>query len=179
MPRAAPLRSNCRKRNIPYRIYGGLSPSIQRKEIKDLIAYFRLVANPADDESLKRVVNYPARGIGKTTLDRGDSWPAAQRTICSLWDVLTDEPFRQPSDLKGSQLGPSSRISCHDDWRGLPASSLDNVKPPLTYRPPHCPAALACLCARFTKTKPPKGSRGMKTYKRSSLAGRALKEDSR
>ena len=86
-----------RKRNIPYRIYGGLS-FYQRKEIKDLIAYFRLVANPADDESLKRVVNYPARGIGKTTLDR--MTVASAHHDCSLWDVLR-EPFRQPSDLKG------------------------------------------------------------------------------
>ena len=86
-----------RKRNIPYRIYGGLS-FYQRKEIKDLIAYFRLVANPADDESLKRIVNYPARGIGKTTLDR--MTVASAHHDCSLWDVLR-EPFRQPADLKG------------------------------------------------------------------------------
>jgi DNA helicase-2/ATP-dependent DNA helicase PcrA len=57
-----------RKMNIPYRIYGGLS-FYQRKEIKDLIAYFRVVINPSDEEALKRVINYPTRGIGKTTLD--------------------------------------------------------------------------------------------------------------
>ncbi|MBR9845980.1 MAG: UvrD-helicase domain-containing protein [Algicola sp.] len=58
-----------RKRDIPYRIYGGLS-FYQRKEIKDVTAYLRLILNPADEEALKRVINYPSRGIGQTTLDR-------------------------------------------------------------------------------------------------------------
>ena len=56
-----------RKQGIPYRIYGGLS-FYQRKEIKDIIAYFRLVANPDDEEAFKRIINYPARGIGATTV---------------------------------------------------------------------------------------------------------------
>ena len=90
-----------RKRNIPYRIYGGLS-FYQRKEIKDLIAYFRLTANPADDESFKRVVNYPARGIGKTTMDR--LIVAAANHECALWDVLQD-PLKKPEDLKGAAWG--------------------------------------------------------------------------
>jgi len=90
-----------RKRNIPYRIYGGLS-FYQRKEIKDLIAYFRLTANPADDESFKRVVNYPARGIGKTTMDR--LTVAAAHHECALWDVLQD-PLKKPEDLKGAAWG--------------------------------------------------------------------------
>ncbi|MCW5519576.1 UvrD-helicase domain-containing protein [Aureitalea sp. L0-47] len=58
-----------RKKDIPYRIYGGLS-FYQRKEIKDVLAYLRLVLNPKDEEALKRVINYPARGIGQTTVDR-------------------------------------------------------------------------------------------------------------
>ncbi|WCO02937.1 ATP-dependent helicase [Psychroserpens ponticola] len=58
-----------RKRDVPYRIYGGLS-FYQRKEIKDVTAYLRLILNPADEEALKRVINYPARGIGQTTVDR-------------------------------------------------------------------------------------------------------------
>ena len=58
-----------RKRDIPYRIYGGLS-FYQRKEIKDVLAYLRLIVNPSDEEALKRVINFPARGIGQTTIDR-------------------------------------------------------------------------------------------------------------
>jgi DNA helicase-2/ATP-dependent DNA helicase PcrA len=58
-----------RKLNIPYRIYGGLS-FYHRKEIKDILGYLRLVLNPNDEEALKRIINFPARGIGKTTLDK-------------------------------------------------------------------------------------------------------------
>lgn len=75
-----------RKLNIPYRIYGGLS-FYQRKEVKDLIAYFRLTANPNDEESLKRVINYPTRGIGKTTLEK-ITILAAKHGV-SLWDAAT------------------------------------------------------------------------------------------
>lgn len=63
------IEESLRKLNIPYRIYGGLS-FYKRAEIKDLLAYFRLVVNPSDDEAFKRIVNYPARGIGKTTLEK-------------------------------------------------------------------------------------------------------------
>lgn len=74
-----------RKRNIPYRIYGGLS-FYQRKEVKDVVAYFRLAVNPHDEEAFKRVINYPARGIGNTTL--GKLTEAAGRCEVSLWKVL-------------------------------------------------------------------------------------------
>ncbi len=63
------IEEGLRKLNVPYKIYGGLS-FYQRKEIKDLIAYFRLTFNPNDEEALKRVINYPVRGIGKTTIDK-------------------------------------------------------------------------------------------------------------
>ncbi len=63
------LEDALRKRDIPYRIYGGLS-FYQRKEIKDVLAYLRVIVNPKDEESLKRIINYPARGIGQTTLDK-------------------------------------------------------------------------------------------------------------
>ncbi|NEN24524.1 UvrD-helicase domain-containing protein [Cryomorpha ignava] len=75
-----------RKINIPYRIYGGQS-FYQRKEIKDLLAYYRLTANPKDEESLKRVINYPARGIGKTTLEKITI--AAAENQSSLWEVIS------------------------------------------------------------------------------------------
>src|SRR5690554_2005703 len=74
-----------RKRDIPYRIYGGLS-FYQRKEIKDILAYLRLIINPADEEALKRVINYPARGIGQTTLDR--LIVAANHYNRSIFEVL-------------------------------------------------------------------------------------------
>ncbi|TYA79255.1 3'-5' exonuclease, partial [Seonamhaeicola marinus] len=57
------------KRDIPYRIYGGLS-FYQRKEIKDVLSYLRLIINPKDEEALKRVINFPPRGIGQTTIDK-------------------------------------------------------------------------------------------------------------
>ncbi|OIQ30401.1 MAG: ATP-dependent DNA helicase [Bacteroidetes bacterium MedPE-SWsnd-G2] len=63
------IEDGLRKRDIPYRIYGGLS-FYQRKEIKDVLSYLRLIVNPADEEALKRVINFPARGIGQTTIDR-------------------------------------------------------------------------------------------------------------
>ncbi|MBP7514293.1 MAG: UvrD-helicase domain-containing protein, partial [Flavobacteriales bacterium] len=74
-----------RKLNIPYRIYGGLS-FYQRKEIKDLISYFRLTCNPNDEEALKRVINYPARGIGQTTVDK--LLVSAGERELSIWDTL-------------------------------------------------------------------------------------------
>jgi DNA helicase II / ATP-dependent DNA helicase PcrA len=74
-----------RKLNIPYRIYGGLS-FYQRKEIKDLLAYFRLAANHNDEESLKRIINFPKRGIGDTTVD--NLAIAATNNAVSLWEVL-------------------------------------------------------------------------------------------
>ena len=75
-----------RKRNIPYRIYGGQS-FYQRKEIKDVVAYFRLSVNPADEEALKRVINYPARGIGNTTVAKVMACAETQQV--SLWDVVS------------------------------------------------------------------------------------------
>ena len=75
-----------RKRNIPYRIYGGQS-FYQRKEIKDVVAYFRLAVNPADEEALKRVINYPARGIGNTTVAKIVA--CAETHEVSLWDVVS------------------------------------------------------------------------------------------
>jgi len=76
-----------RKLNIPYRIYGGLS-FYKRKEIKDLLAYFRVVVNAADDEAIKRIINYPARGIGATTLDR--LTVTADKMGKTLWEVLAN-----------------------------------------------------------------------------------------
>lgn len=76
-----------RKENIPYRIYGGLS-FYQRKEIKDVIAYFRMVINPDDEEALKRIINYPIRGIGSTTVDKIST--CASTHGVSFWKVISN-----------------------------------------------------------------------------------------
>ena len=84
-----------RKDGIPYRIYGGLS-FYQRKEIKDVIAYFRLIANPDDEEAFKRIINYPTRGIGDTTV--GKIIQTAQAYGVSLWQVIK-QPVLFPMDV--------------------------------------------------------------------------------
>jgi DNA helicase-2/ATP-dependent DNA helicase PcrA len=94
------FEESLRKLNVPYRIYGGLS-FYQRKEIKDLIAYFRLTANPRDDEALKRIINYPTRGIGKTTMDRL-LVESTERDV-SIWDLVTDD-LAPPTTVKGASL---------------------------------------------------------------------------
>ena len=90
-----------RKRAMPYRIYGGLS-FYQRKEIKDVIAYFRLVVNPNDEEAFKRIINYPGRGIGDTTV--GKIVAAATAHNVSLWSVLC-EPISYGVDFSKGTLG--------------------------------------------------------------------------
>ena len=87
-----------RKLNLPYKIYGGLS-FYQRKEIKDLLGYFRLTANPNDEEALKRVINYPKRGIGKTSFEK--VIVAASHYDVGLWDVIAD-PVKYPCGLPGA-----------------------------------------------------------------------------
>lgn len=89
-----------RQANIPYRIYGGLS-FFQRKEIKDILAYFRLVNNPHDEEAFKRVLNYPARGIGATT--QGKLQLAAGEYNASLWEVLVNPEQYDLNFNKGTQ----------------------------------------------------------------------------
>ncbi len=88
-----------RKNGMPYKIYGGLS-FYQRKEIKDVVAYFRVTVNPADEEAFKRIINYPARGIGDTTL--GKIIEAATGNNTSLWNVLSDPLAYQLSINKGT-----------------------------------------------------------------------------
>ena len=93
------FEESLRKLNVPYRIYGGLS-FYQRKEVKDLLAYFRLTVNPNDDESFKRIVNYPARGIGKTSMDKLIAYAAGEEI--SLWQALHPEDGMPPAPLKGA-----------------------------------------------------------------------------
>ncbi len=94
-----------RKRNIPYKIYGGLS-FYQRKEIKDILSYFRLIINTKDDESFKRIINYPARGIGATTLNRLED--AAATSGCSIFEIASS-PERMI--MAGINAGTIKKIS--------------------------------------------------------------------
>ena len=89
-----------RKQGIPYRIYGGLS-FYQRKEIKDIIAYFRLVANPDDEEAFKRIINYPARGIGATTVMKIAD--CAHLNTVSFWEVIGNVEHYGLNVNKGTQ----------------------------------------------------------------------------
>ena len=93
-----------RKMNIAYRIYGGLS-FYKRKEIKDLLAYFRLVINPNDEEALKRIINFPARGIGKTTIEK--LIVVSSENDCPLWKLIED-PNSNPC---GFNAGTHVRIN--------------------------------------------------------------------
>ena len=103
-----------RKDGIPYRIYGGLS-FYQRKEIKDVIAYFRLVANPDDEEAFKRIINYPTRGIGGTTVDK--IIRAATDYGVSLWRVIS-EPVLFPLDVsKGTMTKIEGFKNLIQGWR--------------------------------------------------------------
>lgn len=106
-----------RKRSIPYRIYGGLS-FYQRKEIKDVIAYFRLAVNPHDEEAFKRVLNYPARGIGDTTLAKLQQ--AAAEHHVSMWTVISD-PLAYGLNL---QKGTHARLQ---GFRTLIAGFMEGV----------------------------------------------------
>jgi DNA helicase-2/ATP-dependent DNA helicase PcrA len=81
------MEEGLRKLNVPYKIYGGLS-FYQRKEIKDLIAYFRLTFNPGDEEAIKRVINYPRRGLGDTTVEK--IIVAADQHDITMWEVIND-----------------------------------------------------------------------------------------
>ena len=104
-----------RKENIPYRIYGGLS-FYQRKEIKDVIAYFRLIANPDDEEAFKRIVNYPARGIGDTTVAK--IIQTAQAYGVSLWQVIKN-PMLFPMDVsKGTMTKIQAFRELIEGWIG-------------------------------------------------------------
>ncbi len=99
-----PLEEALRKRGLPYKIYGGLS-FYQRKEIKDVIAYFRMSVNPNDEEAFKRIINYPARGIGQTTV--GKILSAAMESGVSLWTVLCS-PSEYRVDINS---GTAARLS--------------------------------------------------------------------
>ena len=96
------LEEALRKQNIPYKIYGGLS-FYDRKEVKDLLAYFRVVINPHDEQALLRIINYPARGIGKTTIER--LMVVADERQKGVWDVISSDEEPMPSDFNSGTSG--------------------------------------------------------------------------
>lgn len=102
------LEEALRKRNINYRIYGGLS-FYQRKEIKDIIAYFRLTINPDDDEALRRIINFPARGIGETTMKKIQA--CATDNLSSIWQIISN---LQDYDIN-INTGTQKKISAFSD----------------------------------------------------------------
>lgn len=90
------MEAALRKQNIPYKIYGGLS-FYDRKEIKDLLAYFRVVINPEDEQSLLRIINYPARGIGEKSIER--MMVMANELGCSIWHCISNDQFPQDFNM--------------------------------------------------------------------------------
>ncbi len=108
------FEESMRKMNIPYRIYGGLS-FYQRKEIKDIVAYFRMVVNPDDEEALRRIINYPTRGIGDTTVKK--IMNAANEAGVSPWAVIC-EPDSYPTGLNNGTLRKLADFRVLvDEWR--------------------------------------------------------------
>jgi DNA helicase-2/ATP-dependent DNA helicase PcrA len=109
------FEESLRKMNIPYKIYGGVS-FFQRKEIKDILAYFKLVVNPSDDEAFKRVINYPLRGIGKTTILKIEEVAVAGNI--TMWSVIENAGLMQTSFNKGVILKIQAFASIIKDFRG-------------------------------------------------------------
>ncbi len=112
-----------RKRALPYRIYGGVS-FYQRKEIKDVIAYFRLVCNCHDEEALKRIINYPARGIGDTTLEKVKR--AAIEHDTSMWRVL-QSPMENGLDVNKGTLAKLTNFATMIERFSLSAEEKDAI----------------------------------------------------
>lgn len=96
-----------RKRNIPYKIYGGIS-FYQRKEIKDLLAYFRLIINYRDNEALKRIINYPPRGIGQSTISKLEI--AASNAEVPIWEIVAGLPGQNRVDLNKGTVAKVERF---------------------------------------------------------------------
>ena len=122
------LEESLRKRMIKYKVYGSQS-FYQRKEIKDVIAYFRVVVNPRDEESIKRIINYPSRGIGNTTIDKVQG--AALRDNVSLWDVLSSNGDYNLDINKGTNAKLQDFRLMIDDFReknkDMPASEIAEI----------------------------------------------------
>ncbi len=109
------FEESLRKMNLPYKIYGGVS-FFQRKEIKDILAYFKLVVNPSDDEALKRIINYPLRGIGKTTVLKIEELAVSGNI--TMWNVIENTALLKSSFNQGVISKMGSFASLIKDFRG-------------------------------------------------------------
>jgi DNA helicase-2/ATP-dependent DNA helicase PcrA len=109
------FEESLRKMNLPYKIYGGVS-FFQRKEIKDILAYFKLVINPSDEEALKRVINYPLRGIGKTTILKIEE--LAITADITMWNVIENTGLMQSNFNKGVITKIAGFVSLINDFKG-------------------------------------------------------------
>ena len=108
------FEESLRKQNMPYKIFGGLS-FYQRKEIKDILAYFRLTTNPADEEALKRIINYPKRGIGKTTIE--NLIIASNQHNVSIWELISNpQQYKLPLN-SGTQNKISGFVRTIESFR--------------------------------------------------------------
>jgi len=107
------FEESLRKRNIPYKVYGSLS-FYQRKEIKDLLAYFRLTLNKSDNEAFKRIINYPLRGIGNTTVDKIEEY--ANRNEISMWAVISENHIHNIELNRGTIKKIQSFINIIDGY---------------------------------------------------------------
>ena len=150
------FEESMRKMNIPYKVYGGVS-FFQRKEVKDVLAYFRVIVNPADDESLKRIINYPLRGIGKTTLDRIEA--AATGRDVPLWEVLTDGTFLRTAFNTGTHQKMAGFVGMIHEFRQK-AGRNGGLRPGL-----HCCRQPPGSSGNSAPTRPLKGSAGQRTLR--------------
>ncbi|MDA8715057.1 UvrD-helicase domain-containing protein [Flavobacteriales bacterium] len=141
------FEESLRKLNIAYKIYGGLS-FYQRKEIKDILAYYRLTTNHNDEEALKRVINYPKRGIGKTSLEH--AMVAARQNGKSLWHIL-DNPGKYPLSINN---GAKSKIK---DFIAMIKSFAANLEELNAYDIAHQIASSCGLLKELYTDKTPEG----------------------
>ncbi len=115
------LEEALRRRSIPYKIYGGIS-FYQRKEVKDVVAYIKLIVNPRDNEALRRIINYPARGLGDVTVGRIAE--AASREGVSMWEMLT-RLTPENSELKGAAAKKATEFRALIEGLSLERETMD------------------------------------------------------
>lgn len=163
-----------RSMNIPYRIYGGLS-FYQRKEIKDILAYLRIIVNPYDEEALRRIINYPARGIGDTTQKKLQVFAITNQM--SVWDVLQREDWMKEAQISAATIKKLQKFKSLIDE--LISREADTPHTEELYA--FCMSVIEKAASRPTcrLTKVPKASANRKTYRNCSTPSNCLKTSNR